>query len=342
MKIPYRTINIGGDVFRVPDFGRIFGRFGSGWLLLVVALIWLATGVYIVGPDEAGVIRTFGKLSRVHTPGLNYHLPWPIEEVDLPKVTEVKRIEIGFREDPRTGRIVRVPEESLMLSGSLNIVDINLIIQYRINDPVKFLFVVRDVPMTIRLATEAVIRQVVGKHSIDEALTTGKGVIQAETLVLLQGILDSYECGVTVTQVQLKDVLPPNQVADAFREVASAKEDKARLVNEAQGYANNLIPRARGEAAEQILQAQGFAESRVKRAEGEAENFSAVLAAYRKAPTVTRKRMLLETMEEVLPDITKYILKTQQGGDLINVVGSGLPGGSKADKSASGQKGGER
>ena len=342
MNIPYRNITIGGDVFRVPDLGRMFGRFGPLGLLIIIVLIWLLSGVYIVGPDEAGVIRTFGKFTRVNSPGLNYHFPYPIEQVNLPKVTEVKRIEMGFREDPRSKRMIDVPEESLMLSGSLNIVDIDLIVQYKINDPVKYLFVVRDVPTTIRLATEAVIRQVVGQHSIDEALTTGKGTIQAETMQMLQTILDSYECGVTVTQVQLKDVLPPEEVADAFREVASAKEDKARLVNEAQGYSNDLIPKARGEAAEQVLIAQGFAEARVKRSQGEAENFEAVLAAYRKAPNVTRKRMLLETMEEVLPGVSKYILKTENGGDLVNVVGAGNVGADKTNKAVESTKGGGR
>jgi membrane protease subunit HflK len=270
---------------------------------------------------------------------LNYHIPYPVEQVNKPKITEVKRIEIGFRSDPRSNRVVDVPEESLMLTGSLNIIDIDLIVQFKINDPVKYLFLVRNVPTTIRVSAEAVIRQVVGQHSIDEALTTGKGTIQTESIVLLQSILDTYECGVTVTQVQLMDVLPPKEVADAFREVASAKEDKSRLINEAQGYANDMIPRARGEGAEMVLQAEAYSQERVKRAEGEAENFLAVMRAYKRSPQVTKKRMLLETMEEVLPGLTKYILKGQPGGDLINVVGTGVP----APKGqADPQKGGQR
>ncbi|MBS1262779.1 MAG: Modulator of FtsH protease HflK [Calditrichaeota bacterium] len=321
MKIPYKYYRIGDETVRLPDFGRLFGRSGIG-LVIVVAVIWLLTGVHVIGPDQAGVVRTFGEFTRLERSGLNYHIPYPIETVDKPKVTEVKRIEIGFRYDPRRDRVVDVSEESLMLSGSLNIVDIDLIVQYKITDPVKYLFVVRDVPQTVHAATEAVIRQVVGKHGIDEVLTTGKGQIQAETMDNLQTILSEYVTGVTVTQLQLKDVLPPEQVADAFREVASAKEDKARLVNEAQGYANNLIPRARGEAEKMVLDAQGLAQERVKRAEGDAENFKAVLVEYGKAPTVTRKRMLLETMEEVLPGLNKYIMQTPNGGELINVVGA--------------------
>ncbi len=326
MKIPYRHIMVGGETFRIPDFGKMF-RGGPIVFVLAALILWLLSGIYIVGPDEAGVIRTFGKLTRVTSSGLNYHLPFPIEVVNKPKVTQVKRIEIGYRTigGEGTGRFRAVPEESIMLTGGLNMVDIDLIVQYKIADPVKYLFYVRDVPTTIRVATEAVIRQIVGLHQIDEALTTGKGMIQAESQLLLQEILDSYECGVQVVQVQLQDVLPPQQVADAFREVASAKEDKARLKNEAEGYWNNLVPKARGEAKEMILQAEAYAAERVTKAEGDAENFLAVLKAYQKAPTVTRKRMLLETMEDVLPGLNKYILKTQAGGDLINIVGPGIP-----------------
>ncbi|MCB2210787.1 FtsH protease activity modulator HflK [bacterium] len=324
MNIPYKYYQIGDEVIKLPDFGKLFGKSGIG-IVVVIVIIWLLTGFHVIGPDEAGVVRTFGEFTRLESSGLNYRMPWPVETVDKPKVTEVKRIEIGFRTDPRRNQVVDFPEESLMLSGSLNIIDIDLIVQYKINDPVKYLFVVRDVRETIHVATEAVIRQVVGMHSIDEALTSGKGEIQAEAMVSLQEILDSYETGVTVTQLQLKDVLPPKEVADAFREVASAKEDKARLINEAQGYANNLIPRARGLAQQTVLEAEGYAQERVKQAEGDAENFKAVLTAYKRSPTVTRKRMLLEAMEDVLPGMRKYIMQTPNGGDLINLIGPGVP-----------------
>ncbi len=331
MPISYKYYTVGDKTYKVPDFNGMFKQ-NPLYLLIIPLVLWLATGFYIVGPDEAGVILRFGKLSRVTSSGLHYRIPWPVEAVYLPKVTEVKRISMGYRKDRRGVR--DVPEESLMLTGSLNIIDIDLIVQYKIADPVKYLFYVRDVPTTIRLATEAVIRQVVGQHEIDEVLTTGKEVIQVETLTQLQDILDNYHCGVQVTQVQLQDVLPPQEVADAFREVASAKEDSARLINEAHSYRNDIVPKAEGEAAEMILQAEAFAIERVTRAEGDADRFVAMLRAYRKAPTVTRKRMLIETMEEVLPGLTKYILQTNPGSDLINVVAPGIPdpsnrGGSK-------------
>lgn len=325
MQIPYKHVQVGAETIRVPDFAKLIGRGGWG-LILAIILLWLASGTHIIGPDEVGVVRTFGKYSHTETSGLNYRFPWPVQAVDRPKITEIKRIEIGFRSDRRTNRFIEVPEESLMLTGGLNIVDLDLIVQYKISDPVKYLFVVRDVPTTVQLAAEAVIRQVIGQHTIDEALTSGKGVIQSETQIMLQQILDGYETGVVITQIQLQDVLPPDQVADAFREVASAKEDKARLINEAQSYENDIIPRARGEAAQMVLVAEGFAQERVKRAEGESENFIAQLTAYRKAPTVTKKRMLIETMEEALPGLDKYIVQTQDGSDLVNVIGAGLPG----------------
>ncbi len=323
MKIPYKTVAFGTDTMRVPDIGAILRRSGF-WLIALVILLWLATGIHVIGPDEVGIIRTFGKYTRIEKSGLNYRLPWPIERVDRPRITEIKRFEIGFRMNRQTGKYIDKPEESLMLTGSLNIVDMDLIVQYKIKDPVRYLFRVRDVPTTVRLATEAVIRQVVGQHTIDEALTTGKGLIQTESMKMLQEILDSYECGVTVTQVQLQDVLPPDEVAEAFREVASAKEDKSRLINEAQGYANENVPKARGKAAQMILEAEADSAQRVKRSQGEAENFMAVMRAYKRAPEVTRKRMLLETMEQVLPGLQKYIVQTDKGSDLVNVIGSSL------------------
>lgn len=330
MQIPWKHIQMGNETVRVPDFSKLAGRGGWGLIVLILGL-WIVSGTHVIGPDEVGVVRTFGEYSRTETSGLNYRYPWPIEQVDRPRITEIKRIEIGFRSDRRTNRFIAVPEESLMLTGGLNIVDLDLIVQYKISDPVKYLFRVRDVPTTVRLAAEAVIRQVIGQHTIDEALTTGKGVIQSETQIMLQSIIDSYETGVVITQIQLQDVLPPDQVADAFREVASAKEDRARLINEAQSYENDIIPRTRGEAAQMVLVAEAFAQERVKRAEGEAENFVEKLVAYRKAPQVTRTRMLIETMEATLPGLEKYIVQTQSGSDLVNIIGPGLPG-AKAEK----------
>jgi len=322
MKIPRKHINIGGEVFEVPDLSRMLG--GGLWgLFFIIILIWLLSGIYIVGADQQGAVRRFGRFVRVTSPGINWRLPFPIERVDKPRVTQVKRAEIGFRtiEQGPPARYSDQPHESLMLTGNLNIVDCDMIVQYRIVDPVKLLFKVRDVDLTVQTAAEASLRQVIGKHDIDEALTTGKGQIQEETKTQLQAILDSYDAGLSVVAVQLQDVHPPKEVVEAFKDVASAREDQNRLINQAEGYRNDVIPRTRGEAAKAIKEAEAYAAERIKKAEGDAENFNRILAEYRKSKDVTRKRMLLETMEQILPGITKYIMKTDKGGSLMNIIG---------------------
>ncbi|KPL08214.1 cell division protein FtsH [bacterium SM23_57] len=318
-----RTVNIGGEVFRIPDLSKVFGK-GILGIIIAIAIIWLLTGIYIVGPDSQGVVRTFGKMTRVVDPGLNYHLPYPIETIDIPKVMEVKRAEIGFRSvDPGPPASYRsIPNESLMLTGNLNIVDVDVSVQYRIKDPVKYLFQVRNLEQTIHNAGEAALRQVGGRRPIDDALTDRKEEIMQDTKAELQIILDLYECGIQVIAVQLQDANPPQEVDAAFKDVASAKEDREKMINEAQGYRNDLIPRTRGQAEKAIREAEAFRAERVTRAEGDSAKFVAVLLEYRKAPKVTKKRMLLETMEEILPSIDKYVIQTQKGGDagILNLL----------------------
>lgn len=284
--------------------------------LAIVALIWLATGIYKVEADELGVVLRFGKLSSITEPGLNYHLPYPVETVETPQVTEVKRVEIGFRTvyAGPPARYEQIPQESLMLTGDENIIDINMIVQFKIKDPADYLFKVRDIIRTVRSASEATLRQVVGYHKIDEALTDGKFEIQQEILESLQTILDRYEAGVLVVAVQLQDVHPPEQVVASFKDVASALEDKNKFINQAQGYQNDLIPRTRGQAEQLIRQAESYREQRILRAQGETERFLNVLAEYERAPSVTEKRLYLETMEKILPRVKKYIAKVGRDG----------------------------
>lgn len=326
MKIPKRTITVGDEVFEIPDFGRIFGR-GIWGLLGVITLIWMASGIYMIDPDQQGVIRRFGAFSRLASPGIHWHLPFPLERVDKPKVMQVKRAEIGFRTiDPGPpARYTDKPDESLMLTGNLNIIDCDVIVQYKIIDAVKYLFNVRDRENVVRFGAEAALRQVIGRHDIDEALTTGKSQIQESTKDLLQGILDRYESGLMVVAVQLQDVHPPDAVVDAFKDVASAREDQNKLINQAQGYQNDVIPRARGTAAKVVKGAEAWASERVTKAEGDAENFTRIYNQYRSAKEVTRKRLLLETMEEILPGVKKYIVKGDKDSNLMNVLG--MPGG---------------
>jgi len=222
-----RRVMFGDQEVEIPDFNfRLLPLLGAALAL------WLFTGTYMVGPDEIGVVRTFGEYTRVAQSGLNYHFPYPIEQVNTPAVTEVKRIEIGFR-TLRNGQYRSVEKESLMLTGDENIVDAEMIVQYKIKDPVAYLFNIVEPELTVRQAAEASLRTVVGRNKIDETLTTGKFKIQEETKIQLQLILDKYDSGIHVVAVQLQDVSPPKEVIGAFKDVASAKEDKNRMVNQA-------------------------------------------------------------------------------------------------------------
>lgn len=320
-----RRIIIGDSEISVPEKLLTLGIFP---IIGIALIFWLFTGVYTVGPDEVGVVQRFGKYIRMAQSGLNYHMPFPIETVKTPKVTEVKRIEIGFRTIGKN-QYRTVERESLMLTGDENIVDAELIVQYKIKEPINYLFNFVGPELTMREASEASLRTVVGRHNIDEALTSGKLMIQEETKELLQSILDKYETGVQVVAVQLQDVSPPKQVIDSFKDVASAKEDKNRMINEAEGYRNNVIPKARGEAQSMILEAEGFRESRISRAEGDVAKFKAILKEYSKAKDVTRKRLYLEAMEEILPGLEKYIVPSGEDGNLLNLLNLGGTKGAK-------------
>ena len=314
-----RSIRIGDTIIEVPEFIVNLKDKKSYWLILV--FLWVLSGIYVVGPDENGVVRRFGEMVRVTSPGLNYRAPWPIETVDKPKVTQVKRVEIGFRTDPRNpNQYISVPSEALMLTGDENILACDLIVQYQIKDAGDFLFNVKEVHSSVKMAAEAVLRTVIGRHSIDDALTSGKFIIQQEILEELQVLMDLYENGVNIIQIQLQDVDPPEQVIAAFKDVASAKEDKNRKINEAEGYYNSVIPNAKGDARKMVLEAEAYEQARISQATGDASRFISMLTEYRKAKDVTKKRLYLETMEEILPGITKVIVKTDKNSSVLNVL----------------------
>ena len=311
----YKRIIIGDQEFKIPKISM-----GAFPLIGIALVLWMLTGIYVVGPDEVGVVQTFGKYSRAAQSGLNYHFPFPIEKVSTPKVTEVKRIEIGFRTVGKN-QYQTIARESLMLTGDENIVDAEMIVQYKIKDPVAYTFNFIEPELTVRQASEASLRTVVGRHNIDEALTSGKFMIQEESKELIQNILDKYKTGILVVAVQLQDVSPPEQVIAAFKDVASAKEDKNRMVNQAEGYRNDIIPKARGEAQAEIREAEGYKEARISRAEGDVSKFNAVLKEYRKSKEVTETRMFLETAEEILSDREKIIVPDgKEGSNLINLL----------------------
>ena len=311
----YKRIIIGDQEIKIPKLSM-----GTFPLIGIFVVLWLLTGIYIVGPDEVGVVQTLGKYSRAAQSGLNYHFPYPIETVSTPKVTEVKRIEIGFRTVGKN-QYQTISRESLMLTGDENIVDAEMIVQYRIKDPVAYTFNFIEPELTVRQASEASLRTVVGRHNIDEALTSGKFMIQEEAKELIQNILDKYNTGILVVAVQLQDVSPPEQVISAFKDVASAKEDKNRMVNQAEGYRNDVIPKARGEAQAQIREAEGYKKARISRAEGDVSKFNAVLKEYRKSKEVTETRLYLETAEEILSNREKIIVPDgKEGSNLINLL----------------------
>jgi membrane protease subunit HflK len=268
-----------------------------------------------VGPDEEGVVRRFGKWVRTEPSGLHFKFPYPIEKVDLPKVTQVQQISVG-----------RILKEAKMLTGDENILLVEVRVQYKIKDAAQYLFNVRNVEELIKDATESALRQTIGSHPIDDPLTEKKAEIMDEIQLLLQQMLDDYKCGIDIRQVQLQDVNPPQEVDFAFKDVQSAKEEKEQLINQALGYQNDLIPKARGEAVTMIREAEGYREERVKRAEGDASRFLSVLAEYRKATNVTEKRLYLETMEQILPGIDKVILD-EEAGNLLNILPLGNLGG---------------
>ncbi|WP_147819888.1 FtsH protease activity modulator HflK [Salidesulfovibrio onnuriiensis] len=318
-----RQGNSGGTPPGFDDFNEQFKKFknfklpGGKLIFLALGVLWLLSGIYIVEPDEVGVVKRFGEFSRITTSGPHYHIPYPVESVLTPKVTQIQRIEMGFRSMTRNrsvpfrqGQERGVPDESLMLTGDENIVSLQFIVQFMIKDAKEYLFNVMDVEGTIKNAASAAMREVMGKSRIDDALTTGKQEIQASTRELMQGILDSYKCGISIVAVQLQNVHPPDQVVDAFKDVASAREDKSRLENEAQAYANDILPKARGQAARIVNASQAYKEAKVRLAEGDASKFLAVLKEYNKARDITKKRLYLETMEEILsnPEAEKLIL----------------------------------
>ncbi|HKW86442.1 MAG TPA: FtsH protease activity modulator HflK [Nitrospiraceae bacterium] len=283
------------------------------FIIIVVLLVW--QGTFIVAPDEEGVVKRFGDVVRSAGPGPHLKIPF-IETVERPKVEKLHRIEVGFRTD-RQGRQQMLPKEALMLTGDENILAIEFIVQYKIKSAKDYLFKVDEIEETIGKSAEASMREVIGKSKIDEALTTGKAQIQQDTQTLLQGILDQYQAGVQVAAVQLQDVDPPEAVVAAFKDVASAKEDREKLINQAQGYRNDIIPKAKGEAAQIVNQAKGNAQARVARAEGEAKRFLKTLEQYNQAKDIISKRIYIETMEEVLPGVEKIIIDSKATDRLL-------------------------
>ena len=286
-------------------------------IAILIALAWGATGFYRIQPGEQGVELLFGKYIKSTEAGLHYWAPSPMGSVITPNVERTNEISVGFRGTAggsRTAATRDVPEESLMLTGDQNIIDIDFVVQWRIKSAENFLFNIRDPAATVKLAAESSIREVVGQTPLEDALASKRTEVETNTKDLLQQILDSYKAGVFVVDVKLQKVEPPKAVIDAFDDVQRAKQDKEREQNEAEAYANDILPKSQGEAARIVQAATAYREQLIKEAEGEAKRFLSVYEAYKGNKAVTTKRLYIERMQEVLKNSNKIIIDNIKGG----------------------------
>jgi membrane protease subunit HflK len=308
----------GQDRFRRVLPGNFNTRTWIALAAIAVVVLWLLNGFYTVAADEVGVVLRFGAYNRTTQPGLNYHLPAPIEKALTPSVTRVNRTEIGYRSAEGTAARAtatrQLPEEALMLTGDENIVDINFAVFWVIKDAKGYLFNIRNPDATVKSAAESAMREVIGETPIAQALAEGRGKIETDTHTLLQAILDAYGAGIEVTQVQLQRVDPPGPVIDAFRDVQRALADRERLRNEAEVYRNDIVPKARGAAAAVKQEAEAYRQEIIARSQGDAARFTSVYQAFKASQDVTLQRLYLETMEEVLKNSNKVVIdKSAQG-----------------------------
>jgi membrane protease subunit HflK len=298
-------------------FGGRAGGFGIGLIAVVAFFVWLVTGTYIVQQGERGVVLRFGKKTEITEAGLHWRLPFPLERVEKVNVEAVSVVEVGYTTDPRSGTKRKVPKEALMLTEDENIIDIEFAVQYKIKDAADFLFNVKDPRTTISQATESAVREVVGKSTLDFALTEGRDQVARSARELLQQILDKYKSGIHIVAVETQKAQPPDEVKSAFDDAVKAREDEQRLKNEAEAYANDVIPRARGGAARLMQEAEGYKASVIARADGDARRFAQIAVEYAKAPGVTRERLYLEAMEQVLSNSTKIFVDQKAGNNIL-------------------------
>lgn len=363
----YRPPNDGGDgdtrltdlIDRIrialPQWG---GEGGAGFaggilalLIFVIALlIWLSTGIYTVGANQEGVLRTFGRFTGTASEGLHWHWPSPIGVRNVESVTETRRLEIGFRSGASGfgSQQSDVSSESTMITGDENIVIVHAVVQYTISNLPDFLFNIadpgdsaRNIPkghpdgLTLRDVADSALREVVGRHSIDDVLTTGKEQIQTETRLIMQQTLDSYHAGIHVSQVLLQNVNPPTQVQSAFEDVVRAREDMNTQINQAEAYAAGQLPKAQGQAQQIIQQAQGFKDGLISKAQGDAAGFDQLLQAYQTSKSTTRERLYLETMEQVLPGVKKIIMPSGAGNNILSLLPLNLATGGTTSSTSS-------
>ncbi len=307
------------------NWGRKLSQFGSwtGWLAIAVIIgIWLFSGFTQIGPSEVGLVKRFGAQVGTMDPGIHWHLPWPVESVTTVDVLTRRTENIGFRtiSPPPNPQYQSVPDEALMLTGDGNIVWIDSVVQYEVADPVKFAFNVRDPSLVVRNAVEAILREQAAQRDLDPILTTERDVMAQDVEQQLKEILDNYNTGIRVVTVKLQDVKPPEEVRAAFDDVNSARQDKETVINEAQAYRNDRVPRARGDAAEILEQAEAYRAQTVNQAEGGVARFDNVVQEYKTGDkSVTIERLYIEAMEEIVPNLKPLIVTegiTSSGGTL--------------------------
>ncbi len=313
-------IKKGQDRFKgmLPGVSGIGGK-GIAVILAILAIVWSFTGFYRVQPDQQGVVLQFGKWVKTTESGLNWHLPYPIEDVITPSVTQINQIDVGFRalgNDRSRSQKRDVSEESLMLTGDQNIIDIDFTVQWKIADAGRFLFNIREPEATVKIAAESAMRETIGRTDIQPALTEAREEIEISTRNLLQEILNEYEAGIEITEIQMQSVDPPQAVIDAFDDVQRARLDRETLRNQADAYRNDVLPRARGQAQRMVQEAQAYREQLTNEAEGEAQRFLSVYEAYKSNVDVTKRRMYLETIQKVLSETDKVIMEGGSQGVL--------------------------
>ena len=309
---------------------------GIAAAVVAVVLIWLLSGIYFVTAREQGVVLRFGEYVARTPPGINYHLPWPIETVETPEVTTVNQITIGYRTGAETNDendAEDTREESLMLTGDENIVDVNFTVGWVIKDAAEYLFDVDNPQQTIKAVAESAMREVVGQTQIEPILTQDRAPIENQVRELMQKTLDGYRAGVTITQVKMQKADTPAEVIDAYRDVQAARADQERMRNEAEAYANKIIPEARGKASKIVQDAEAYRQQVIAEAEGQAKRFLSVYTEYKKAPEVTRRRMYLETMSAILAPMNKVIVDEGAGRSVVPYLP--LPGFDKRTPSVS-------
>jgi modulator of FtsH protease HflK len=291
------------------------GTLGFGLILAVIAVVWVVSGIYIVEPAERGVVLQFGKYKATTLPGPHWHIPFPVEKVEIVDVDKSRTAEIGFRST--SGRTGTIPSEALMLTQDENIIEMKVEIQYRVDDPAAFLFNVANPTLTLQKMTESAVRETVGKSGMDFVLTEGRSTIASGTEKLLQEMLGTLKTGLLITSVNMQDIQPPNQVQAAFDDVVKATADKERMTNEAEAYANDIVPKARGAAFRVVQEAEAYKSQILAKAQGETSRFLQVMNEYEKAPEITRERLYLDTMESVYSKSQKVMVDVSKGSSNV-------------------------